>query len=138
MTHQAGRRTRLFTLASIALIVPLGFASKFYRGPGELWANNSLGGVLYVVFWNLVVFFLAPRARPRAVAAGVFVATSALETLQLWHPPFLEAIRATFLGATLIGTTFVWSDFLYYAVGSLGAWVWMRYIICGGCERQKR
>jgi hypothetical protein len=121
-----GARVRLFALLSIALVVPLGFASKFYRGPGQFWFNNSLGGALYVMFWCLAVFCAVRRAGPAAIAAGVFVVTSALEVLQLWHPPLLERVRATFPGATLIGTTFAWTDFFYYAAGSVLGWAWMR------------
>jgi hypothetical protein len=54
---------------------------------------------------------------------AVFAVTCALEVLQLWHPAPLEAVRGTFLGRTLLGTTFVWWDFPHYALGcALGAW----------------
>jgi hypothetical protein len=48
----------------------------------------------------------------------VLAITCALEVLQLWHPPFLQAIRSTFAGRALIGTTFVWWDFIYYIVAA--------------------
>jgi hypothetical protein len=108
-------RTRL--LIALAILTPLGFATKVYTGPGAWWVNDYLGGVLYVIFWMLVVLLIRPALPPAKVAIGVFLATSALETLQLWHPPLLEAIRATFLGRALIGTTFVPWDFLHYAIG---------------------
>ena len=122
-------RVRIAALVSLAIITPLGFLSKFYRGPGQLWANNSLGGLLYEVFWCLVVFVFLPRARPAAIAVWVFLITSALETLQLWHPWFLQAVRRTFIGATLIGTTFVWGDFFYYAVGCGAGFLVLRLIV---------
>ncbi|MBD3391606.1 MAG: DUF2809 domain-containing protein [Chitinivibrionales bacterium] len=109
----------------LAVLVPVGFASKFYTGWGAPWVNNSLGGVLYVIFWCLAIFVLFPQERPSAIAAAVFTATSLLEILQLWHPSFLESIRSTFVGATLIGTTFVWSDFFYYAIGCIAGWIWV-------------
>jgi len=122
-------RYRLYMLLSIAVITPWGFASKFYRGPAAFWANNSLGGVLYEIFWCCAVSLILPRARPAAVTASVFAVTAVLEILQLWHPPVLETIRGTFLGATLIGTTFVPADFVYYIMGCVigGAWLtWVR------------
>ena len=80
------------------------------------------GGVLYEVFWVLAVLFVSPGSRPERVALAVFAATSALEILQLWHPAFLEAVRSTFLGHALIGSTFAPADFAYYALGcTLGA-----------------
>ena len=104
-------------LIALAILTPLGFATKVYTGPAAWWVNDYLGGVLYVIFWLLVALLIRPSLSPVKVAIGVFVVTSALETLQLWHPPFLEAIRATFLGQALIGTTFIPWDFLHYAVG---------------------
>ena len=35
---------RLRALVSLAVIVPAGFYSKFYRGPGANWVNGELGG----------------------------------------------------------------------------------------------
>jgi len=109
---------RLRLLAALALVTPLGFATKAYTGPLQHWVRYSAGGILYVAFWMLVVLLLRPRVRPVAVAAGVLVATSLLEVLQLWHPPLLEALRAHFLGRTLLGTTFSWSDFPHYVAGA--------------------
>ena len=52
------------------------------------------------------------------IAAGVVLVTCGLEFLQLWHPPWLQAIRSTFLGASLLGTSFSWWDFPAYVVGA--------------------
>ncbi len=115
-------RQRWLTLAALAVIVPFGFGMKFYRGPGDAWVNHSLGGAAYEIFWCLAALFCLPRAAPARIALGVFLATCALEFLQLWHPPFLETLRANFLARTVLGSTFSWSDFPYYALGSLLGW----------------
>jgi len=120
-------QTQQWTLISLLVIVPLGFYSKFYTGPAASWVNNSLSGVFYVIFWCLLVFLLIP-ARPGLITAGVFVATCLLEILQLVHHPALEFIRSFFLGRVLIGTVFVWSDFVYYAFGCVLGWLWLRYL----------
>ena len=120
-------RQRMWAAMSLLILVPLGFYSKLgYAGPAEGWVHDSLGGALYVLFWCLVLFSLFPGARPRVIAGSVFTVTCLLECLQLWHPPLLEAIRGTFIGRTLIGTCFVGSDFLYYVLGSLAGWLWIR------------
>lgn len=41
-----------------------------------------------------------------------------IEVSQLWHPPFLEALRATTLGGLVLGFGFLWSDLICYAVGA--------------------
>lgn len=108
---------RLYTLLLIIIVTPLGFYTKCYGGPGAYWVNNSLGGILYEIFWCLVAFLFFPRERAFIIAGTVFIITCMLEILQLWRPPFLQAIRNTFIGKTLIGTSFVWSDFVYYLIG---------------------
>lgn len=118
-------KTKLWTLVSLLIIVPLGFYAKFYTGPAASWVNNSLSGVFYVIFWCLLIFLFIP-VPPWLIATGVFVVTSLLEILQLSHHPVLEFIRRFFLGRVLIGTVFVWSDFIYYAVGCLLGWLWLR------------
>ena len=112
-------RSRLRIALALVLVTPLGFGFKFYRGPGHVWFNDYGAGLLYEVFWILVFLFFWPTKRAlRRISAWVFVVTCALETLQLWHPPFLELIRSTFLGRALIGTSFVWWDFPHYVIGT--------------------
>jgi len=115
-----------WTLISMLIIVPLGLYSKFYSGQASYWVNNSLGGVLYVIFWCLFGFLFLSNTKPWKIAAAVFAITCFLEFLQLWHPPFLEFLRSHFIGRILLGTTFTWSDFPYYLVGCAIGWLWMK------------
>jgi hypothetical protein len=133
-------KTRIWTLISLLIIVPVGFYSKFYRGPGANWVNNSLGGVFYEIFWCLITFLIADILkkpdplkktgyyRETVIAAIVLIITCMLEFLQLWHPPVLESLRSTFIGRTVLGTTFTWSDFPYYFLGTGIGWIWMRIV----------
>ena len=115
-----------WTLISMLIIVPLGLYSKFYSGQAENWVNSSLGGVLYVIFWCLFAFLFLSNTKPWKIAAVVFAVTCFLEFLQLWHPPLLEFLRSNFIGRTILGTTFTWSDFPYYLVGCGIGWLWMK------------
>ena len=120
------RKYQLVLLLCLAVIFPLGLASKFYQGPLDWWVNDFGGGMLYEVFWILLVISIWPRAAPFWVAFWVFWLTAFVEVLQLWHPPFLTAIRSTFLGKMLLGTTFVWWDFPHYLVACLFTWLGLR------------
>ncbi|MCB9850390.1 MAG: DUF2809 domain-containing protein [Phycisphaerales bacterium] len=74
--------------------------------------------MLYEVFWVFVIAFVFPRLATWRVAGIVLIATCVLECLQLVHVAWLDAIRATFLGAALLGNGFdVW-DFSHYLIGS--------------------
>lgn len=121
-------KIRLIILISILVITPLGFLCKLYSGSGAKWFNDSFGGLLYEIFWCLVIFLILPRLKPVNIAAGVFVVTCILEIMQLWHPPFLEVIRSDFIGRTIIGTSFAWSDFIYYVLGSTFGWLCLEKI----------
>lgn len=118
-------KKRSLIALSLLIIVPIGFYSKFYNGPASFWVNNFLGGVFYEIFWCLIIYFINPKTSPWKIAGGVFIATCLLEFLQLWHPAFLEAIRSSFIGVTILGRSFSWADFPYYIVGSALGWYWM-------------
>lgn len=102
----------------MVVLVPLGVGTKFYGGPGGGWVRAHAGGVLYVVFWSLVVLGLWPRLSPWTAAVAVLVGTSVLEGLQCWQPPLLEMVRNTFVGHAVLGSTFSWADFPHYVVGA--------------------
>jgi hypothetical protein len=119
------RRTLAWSLGAITLF---GLITKFYSGPGRSWLNDSFGGIPYVVFWVLLGALIWPRLAPARVAGGVFVATVLLEFLQLWQPEWLQAIRATLLGRLVLGNTFTWGDFGYYAIGAWLAWLGLRWL----------
>lgn len=110
-------------------MTPLGFVSKLYNGPARWWFNDYAGDILYEIFWCLFFFLLIPNRKAVAqIPVSVFVITSTLEFLQLWKPPFLQQIRATFWGKTFLGTTFAWWDFPHYIVGCIIGWLWLRQI----------
>jgi len=112
-------------LLSLLFVVPLGFGVKFYRGPGAWWFDDYAGGILYEVFWCLAAVLIRPKASGFRIACWVFSVTCFLEFSQMWHPSFLEAVRSTFLGRALIGTSFTWQDFPYYVIGCTVGWVWI-------------
>ena len=117
---------RRSSLLALLLVTPIGFAAKFYAGPGASWVAPYGAGVLYEVFWILVVSAMWPRLPVLRVAIGVFAATCFLEVLQLWRPPPLEALRSSFLGRALVGSTFSWWDFPHYAAGATAGFVLVR------------
>ena len=80
----------------------------------------------YEVFWILLVVLILPRFSQIRAAVAVCLATCGVEFLQLWTPPFLQAMRATLPGRLILGNHFSWSDFISYFVGSFLGWLWVR------------
>ncbi len=116
-------------VATLALVVPVSLALKFYPGPGRWWLNNWGASIGYEVFFVLVVFLIRPRPRAiTAVAVGVCLATCALEFLQLWNPGPLAAVRSTFPGRMVLGNSFSWVDFPAYPAGCFAGWLTLRHL----------
>ena len=103
----------------LILLIPIGLGTKFYCGRFAFGVNTSLSDVIYEIFWAVLIYLVFPRISIKQNIAGVFVATSILEVLQLVKTPLLTTIRSNFWGKILLGTTFVWSDFFYYAMGCM-------------------
>lgn len=45
------------------------------------------------------------------------------ELLQLYHAPWIEAVRQTRIGGLMLGFGFLWSDIICYAAGIVIAYV---------------
>lgn len=116
-------------LLSLMVLVPLGLFTKIYSGAGREWVNNSCGGILYVIFFCLLFSLIYSKTSPLKICFGVFLVTCLIEILQLWQPSFLVLLRKNFIIQILIGTTFSWIDMVYYFLGSLIAWFWLRIFL---------
>ena len=115
--HSSSARARLVALALAGAMVPLGFGLK---ASGSRFLANLLAGSVYEVFFCLLAFSLFPTRRGAwRIAPIVFLVTCGLEFLQLVDTPPLASIRSTFIGRALIGSTFSWIDFPFYALGSM-------------------
>ncbi|PSQ81324.1 MAG: DUF2809 domain-containing protein [Bacteroidetes bacterium QS_1_63_11] len=88
---------------SLLMLIPLSIGTKLYGGSAAGWVHGHAGGVLYAIFWTVVVVLAVPSLSPWTVAGGVFIVTCGLEFLQPWSPSGLEAIRDTFFGHALLG-----------------------------------
>jgi hypothetical protein len=116
-------------IAAIVIAAAMGLYSKrLYHGPAAGWVHDSLGGVFYEIFWCLALSLALPRWRAARIALVVLIATCILEFLQLWHPPLLEWLRANFIGRTILGSYFDWTDFPYYFLGSAAGLVCLKVI----------
>lgn len=77
--------------------------------------------------WALMVFvgfgFLLPRAPTLIVALLALTTSWGAEFSQLYHAPWIDAVRATWPGHLVVGSTFNWPDLPANAAGvAIGAW----------------
>ena len=126
---------RLRHLLALIAVIAVGMWFRF-SAPFPPWLRDATGAAPYVVCWALVFAICSGRPRPWAYSNWAFLLTAALEFAQLWHPPWLLAIRGTFPGRLMLGTTFSWWDFPAYFAGLLLAVVTLRSL--GGAESRGR
>jgi Protein of unknown function (DUF2809) len=120
------QKYRLALLIGMVLIIPLGYSVRFATGLGLPLFQDIFGSVAYQVLLMFIAAFFFPRMNLVKIAIGVFLLSSAIELLQLWQPPFLQAIRATWTGRVLLGNTFLLADFPPYAIGCFLGWLCLK------------
>ena len=118
MTDPERRQRRFLPTARLVLVtVVLGLASRRFGGVLPVFVAQYAGDVL----WATMVFWLCALVRPRATTVALSVAALLIavgvECSQLIRLPWLDALRATTLGALVLGQGFLWSDLARYAVG---------------------
>ncbi len=122
-----GRNRVSYALLALT-VVAAGLLWRSGLIPLPQWLSNNDGDAL----WALMVFvgfgFLLPRASTLIVALLALTFAWGVEFSQLYHAPWIDAIRATLPGRLVLGNTFNWPDLPAYALGiALGAlaeWKW--------------
>jgi hypothetical protein len=101
----------------IGLVCALGIGSRRYA----LVLPEVIAAYAGDTLWALAVFLgiglLWPRASTGRVAGGALVVCLAVELSQLYHAPWIDAIRGTRLGGLILGFGFLWSDLVCYTAG---------------------
>ncbi len=124
-------KRRVPLCVALLVVTALGLGTSAYEGPERLWVRDYGSGVLYVMFWILLVLCVRPGLSPGRVAAVVCVLTCLVEFSQLIDTKWLNDIRKTWLGASLLGIGFKWSDLPYYAIGAIAGWGLARLLGAG-------
>ncbi len=104
------------------LVVAGGLAWRSAANPVSPFFHKYGGDTL----WALLVFlgfgFLFAHASTLRVALFAFSFSCVVELTQLYHAPWIDAVRETRLGHLVLGATFNWPDLIAYGVG-----------VCLGC-----
>ena len=111
------KRNRIFYVLLLVSTILLGLGSRRYAPQLPEWVGLYLGDLL----WALMVFLLLGtvfRTQSTTKLALVALGFSCLiEVSQLYHAPWIDAIRSTRLGGLVLGFGFLWSDLLSYSAG---------------------
>ncbi len=110
-------RSILLTVGLAVLTIAAGLASRRYSDVLPVFLAQYAGDALWaaVVFWLLAMFWR--RAGAARLALAALAVAVAVEASQLFHPVWLDSLRATTIGAWLLGHGFLWSDLACYVGG---------------------
>ena len=99
------------------MVILLGLASRKLAPSLPPFVAAYAGDTL----WALTVFLgtgiLFPRWPTRRVGTAALLFAFLIELSQLYHAPWIDAIRETTPGALVLGYGFLWTDLLCYAAG---------------------
>jgi hypothetical protein len=106
----------LYTLLFCGVIA-LGLSSRRYAShlPGVIATYG--GDTLWAVMVFIGMGLLQPRASSLKLAVLAATISYLDELTQLYHAPWLDAIRHTMLGGLVLGYGFLWSDLVCYTMG---------------------
>lgn len=104
-----------FALALFTIVA--GLASRSYQTSLPTFVAHYAGDTLWaaMVFWLLALVWR--RGRTILITAASLVFAFAIEVSQVFHATWIDSIRATRLGALVLGSGFLWSDLLCYTIG---------------------
>jgi hypothetical protein len=113
----ARSRWRLLPLLLVLPVLGLGSRS------GARWLPSFIAAYAGDTLWTVMVYasllFVWPRLSIARVLAAALAISYWVELSQLYHAPWIDAVRAHWLGALVLGRGFLVSDLLCYTVGAL-------------------
>jgi hypothetical protein len=106
-------------IALLVLIFITALYTKEYRGEYQTLINSHIGGVFYVLFGAILLSVVFLRLKVWQATLLAFCLTSVLEIIQYFRFPFLLELTKSKFFLYLLGNSFNWYDFIYYAVGGV-------------------
>lgn len=101
----------------LAVVVCLGLLSRSeIVGLPPFWAKY-VGDALWALMFFVIAAIALPSRNILVIAAISLAICCAIEFSQLYHAPWIDAVRETWLGKLLLGSAFAWGDFVAYLAG---------------------
>ena len=112
------RRNRLHYAMFTGIVIIVGCLSRSdLSNSWPVFITKYAGDTLWTLMIFLGLGFLFPTMRTWKIAAASLLFSYGVEISQLYQAPWINSIRGTFIGAVILGSGFIWSDFVCYSVG---------------------
>ena len=116
------RRSRAAYAIVVGLVIAAGLGSRVFGRYLPTFIAAYAGDTLYATMVFVLFGIAAPRVSTRRISVAALASCCAIEVSQLYHAPWIDAIRATLPGALVLGYGFLWNDLACYVAGvALGA-----------------
>lgn len=112
-------RSRKLSAFLVILVMIAGLVSRRITFLLPAIVTTYLGDGLWALMIFFGVTFLFPKLKTSRIWMISLLFCWFIEVTQLYHAPWLDAIRATILGGLVLGFGFLWSDILAYTIGTL-------------------
>ena len=109
-------RNRIVYIALVLCVMALGLASRHYSFFPH-FVHAYVGDVLWALMVFFIFGFLLPYKTTFQLAVYSLCFAYLIEFSQLYHAPWIDAIRHTRLGGLVLGYGFLLSDLLGYVIG---------------------
>lgn len=110
------KRNRLLYLILTIIVMILGLLSRKISGLPKIIELYS-GDILWALMVFLLFAFLFNKKSTIFIISWAIIFSYSIEISQLYHAPWIDAIRNTVLGGLILGFGFLWSDLVCYTIG---------------------
>ena len=110
------KRSRLLYLILTIIVMILGLLSRKISGLPKIIELYS-GDILWALMVFLLFAFLFNKKSTIFIISWAIICSYSIEISQLYHAPWIDAIRNTVLGGLILGFGFLWSDLVCYTIG---------------------
>ncbi|MCX6238944.1 MAG: DUF2809 domain-containing protein [Bacteroidia bacterium] len=110
-------RNRLLYLLMVTIVICLGLLSRRISDHLPDLINLVLGDILWALMVYLLIRTVFRSWSIRKVALTGLTFSFLIELSQIYHAPWIDAIRNTTLGGLILGFGFLWSDLVAYSIG---------------------
>lgn len=112
-------RNRLAYFILIIIVVIAGLASRHYAVYLPQWLGNYAGDSLWALMVFLILGFCLKKGSTIKIAFYAMIFSYAIEISQIYHAPWIDAVRKNIIGGLILGFGFQWSDLCWYTIGIL-------------------
>lgn len=110
-------RNRVYYAFFITVVIILGLGSRKFGHYMPRLAALYSGDVLWGLMIYLLAGFILQKQNTLKTAIAAFAFAALIEVSQLYHAPWIDAVRSNRLGGLLLGYGFLWSDLACYLAG---------------------